>query len=130
MEAAVNRVRLKCAHLPTRHSPQRQVQPQPEFLEFRVKMFEELKKKYDEEVKAKPRVPISITLPDGSVKDGTAWETSPMDIAKGISAGLSQRVVIAKVDGVLFDLLRPLEADCKLELLDFDHADGSIRCRC
>lgn len=55
---------------------------------------------------------------------GTAWETTPMDIAKSISQGLAQNVVIAKVDGVLYDLLRPLENDCQLSLLKFDDPDG------
>jgi threonyl-tRNA synthetase len=36
-------------------------------------------------------------LPDGNVKEGIAWQTSPMDIAKGISQTLSQKIVIAKV---------------------------------
>ena len=66
-------------------------------MEHRIKMFDELKKKYEDMVKAQPRIPIKVTLPDGSVKEGTSWETTPMDIAKGISQGLAQRIVIAKV---------------------------------
>lgn len=46
---------------------------------------------------AQPRVPITITMPDGSIREGTAWETSPMDIAKSIAKSLAERVVIAKV---------------------------------
>lgn len=93
-------------------------------MEYRLKMFEALKKEYDENIKKCPRVPIKITLPDGSVKEGLAWETTPMDIAKQISQGLAQRVVIAKVDGELFDLLRPMEKDCSLQLLDFENDEG------
>jgi len=37
-------------------------------------------------------------MPDGSVREGIAWETSPMDIAKQIAKSLSERVVIAKVN--------------------------------
>lgn len=44
-----------------------------------------------------PRQEISITLPDGSQRKGTSWETSPMDVAKQISQSLADRVVIAKV---------------------------------
>lgn len=44
-----------------------------------------------------PRQEITITLLDGSQRKGTSWETSPMDIAKEISKGLADRVVIAKV---------------------------------
>lgn len=60
-------------------------------------MFEELKRKYDQEIASKPRVPIKITLPDSRVMDGISWETTPMDIAKMLSKSLSERVVIAKV---------------------------------
>lgn len=38
-----------------------------------------------------------ITLPDGSTREGTAWETTPLQVAEGISKGLAQRVVVAKV---------------------------------
>ena len=46
---------------------------------------------------AQPREEIEITLPDGSKRKGTSWETSPMDIAKEISKGLADRIVISKV---------------------------------
>ena len=49
-----------------------------------------------------------MTLPDGKVVDGTAWETSPLDIAKGISSGLAKAAVISKVNGELWDLRLPL----------------------
>ena len=38
-----------------------------------------------------------MTMPDGSERNGTSWETSPMDIAKEVSKSLSERIVIAKV---------------------------------
>ncbi len=63
-------------------------------------------------------------MPDGSKRQGTSYETSPMDIAKEISKSLSERIVISKVDETLWDLERPLEADCKLELFDFDTPEG------
>ena len=46
---------------------------------------------------AQPRQEITITLPDGAERKGTSWETSPMDVAKGISKSLSEKLVIAKV---------------------------------
>jgi len=39
-------------------------------------------------------------MPDGSLREGTAWETSPLDIAKQIAKSLAERVVIAKVKTV------------------------------
>lgn len=46
---------------------------------------------------AKPKDPITITLPDGSMKEGTAWVTTPYDIAAGIAQGLADSAVVAKV---------------------------------
>ncbi|KAH9842052.1 Threonyl/alanyl tRNA synthetase [Rhodofomes roseus] len=63
-------------------------------------------------------------MPDDSKRKGTSWETSPMDIAKEISNGLADRVVSAKLNGDVWDLERPLEGSCTLELLDFQHPEG------
>ncbi|KAJ1301028.1 hypothetical protein OPQ81_003449 [Rhizoctonia solani] len=87
-------------------------------------IYDKLKKEYDEFVASQPREPITITLPDGSTKEGKSWETSPMSIAAQLSKSLAERVVIAKVDGNLWDLERPLEKSCSLELLDFEHPEG------
>jgi threonyl-tRNA synthetase len=47
-----------------------------------------------------------------------------MDIAKEISKSFSESLVIAKVDGELWDLERPLEKSVSLELLKFDDPEG------
>ncbi|KAF8065195.1 hypothetical protein FPV67DRAFT_1501757 [Lyophyllum atratum] len=101
-----------------------ELQPKPDFFDHRIKMFDQLKAEYDEFVKAQPREEITVTLPDGSERKGKSWETSPMDIAKEVSKSLSERIVIAKVDGQLWDLERPLEKSVTLELLEFDHPEG------
>ncbi|KAH8661362.1 putative threonyl-tRNA synthetase, cytoplasmic [Tricladium varicosporioides] len=104
-----------------------ELNPAPQFLEDRLQLFNKLKEKFDAEIAAKPREPITITLADGSIKTGTSWETTPADIAKGISSSLFKRTVVAKLNGdseQLWDLERPLEASCKLELLSFDDEDG------
>ncbi|KAI0729485.1 hypothetical protein C8Q72DRAFT_884263 [Fomitopsis betulina] len=101
-----------------------ELSPKPEFFDHRIKMFDQLKAEYDEWVKAQPRQEIEVTMPDGSIRKGTSWETSPMDIAKEISKGLADRIVIAKVNGDVWDLERPLEGSCTLELLDFEHPEG------
>ncbi|GAC98443.1 threonyl-tRNA synthetase [Pseudozyma hubeiensis SY62] len=98
--------------------------PKPAYFDHRIAMFEKLKAEQDAEFAAKPRQPITVTMPDGSTRQGTSYETSPMDIAKEISKSLSERIVISKVDDNLWDLERPLEADCKLELFDFDSPEG------
>ena len=71
-----------------------------------------------------PREPITVTLPDGSALEHQSWEVSPLQIAEKLSTSLAKRIVIAKVDGQLWDLERPLETSCKLELLDFEHEEG------
>lgn len=55
--------------------------------------------------------------------------TSPADIARGISKSLFERTVIARIDKgtdneALWDLERPLEQSCRLELLPFEHPEG------
>ncbi|EJC99577.1 threonyl-tRNA synthetase [Fomitiporia mediterranea MF3/22] len=101
-----------------------EMQPPPEYIDHRIKIFDELKAEYDKFVKAQPREEIIITLRDGTERKGTSWETSPMDIAAAIQKSMPERLVIAKVDGELWDLERPLEKSCKLELLDFESRDG------
>ena len=104
-----------------------ELNPPAPFLGPRLELFEELKAKQVAELAAKPREPITITLADGSIKEGVAWETSPADIAKGISNSLFKRTVVARLNGdnnQLWDIERPLEASCKLELLDFNHEEG------
>jgi threonyl-tRNA synthetase len=104
-----------------------ELSPPPQFIAHRIKVFDSLKEKYDAEIAAKPREPITITLADGSIKQGTSWETTPADIAKGISNSLLKRTVVAKLNGdpeQLWDLERPLEKSCKLELLPFEDELG------
>ena len=97
--------------------------------------------------------PITVTLPDGKKVDGTAWTTTPLDVATSISKGLAQSVVVASVrytkrlagatvlaevdlgmdgedgdegpaDWEVWDLQRPLEGDCGLQLHKFDDERG------
>ncbi|KAH7910912.1 hypothetical protein BJ138DRAFT_1126481 [Hygrophoropsis aurantiaca] len=103
-----------------------ELQPPPDFIDHRIKIFEELQAEYNEFVKAQPREEITVTLRDGSERKVTSWETSPMDVAKEVLKSRSEKIVIAKVDGDVWDLERPLEASCKLELLDFDDPDGKL----
>ena len=63
-------------------------------------------------------------LPDGSVKEGKKWNTTPFDVAKEISKSLASNALIAKVDGALWDMHRPLEGDCELKLFTFDSDEG------
>jgi threonyl-tRNA synthetase len=59
---------------------------------------------------------LTITLPDGS-QQSVAPGTRPLDIAQSISPRLAGAALVARVNGELYDLTRPLEADAKLEIL-------------
>lgn len=94
--------------------------PLPAFVVERMKLWDELRAAAQEAAAALPQVPIKITLPDGSQKDGVSNKTSPFDVAMSIAKGLAQNAIVAKVDGQMWDLHRPLLGDCKLELLKWD----------
>ncbi|HEX6894748.1 MAG TPA: TGS domain-containing protein, partial [Bryobacteraceae bacterium] len=59
---------------------------------------------------------LTVTLPDGSQKPVPAG-TRPLDVAQSISPRLADDAVVARVNGQLYDLTRPLEGDAKLEIL-------------
>ena len=59
---------------------------------------------------------ISITLPDGSQQAVPAG-SRPIDVAKSISSRLADDAVVARVNGQLYDLTRPLEQDGTVEIL-------------
>ena len=88
-------------------------------------MFDKVKAEYDQWVAEQPREDIQITLASGDVRVGKSWEITPGQIARDISKSLYERTVVARLDGdELWDLERPLEKNCSLELLDFDHPEG------
>jgi len=66
---------------------------------------------------------ILITLPDGSRQQVPAG-ASPMDIARSISPRLAEDAVVARVNGELYDLTRPLLSDAKIELLTSRHPEA------
>src|SRR5574339_461820 len=59
---------------------------------------------------------LTITLPDGSSK-AVPPGTAPIDIARQIGQRLADDAIVARVNGNLWDLTRPLEEDAKLEIL-------------
>ena len=59
---------------------------------------------------------ISVTLPDGSVRQVPAGST-PADVAAVISPRLAKAAIAAIVDGQPTDLTRPLTKDARVEIL-------------
>ena len=66
---------------------------------------------------------LTLTLPDGSQKSVTAG-TSPLEIAQSISPRLANDAILARFDGELFDLARPLTEDGKIEILTTKSPDA------
>jgi len=95
----------------------------PDFWADRIRFFEEMWSRQQAEYAVR-RAPIKITLPDGKIMDAEAWHTTPIDIARQLSNSLPDKVIVAKVDDELWDLTRPLEKDCAVELLDWDDKDA------
>src|SRR5258707_7150273 len=59
---------------------------------------------------------IHVKLPDGSVKE-VSKGTTALDVAKSISPRLADAALVAKANGDLIDLSKPLEKDTDLRLL-------------
>jgi threonyl-tRNA synthetase len=59
---------------------------------------------------------IQVTLPDGSVQSVPVG-TKPLDVARSISPRLADDAIVARVDGNLWDLNRPFEANAQLQIL-------------
>jgi len=66
---------------------------------------------------------IHITFPDQSVKEYEKG-ISPREIAKSISGRLGKEALGALVDGQPWDLTRPLESDCTLQILTWSDPQG------
>ncbi|GLT50300.1 hypothetical protein SLA2020_237930 [Shorea laevis] len=90
----------------------------------RIQLFESVKSQQLSQLQSLPSDPIKITLPDRTVKEGKKWVSSPMDIAKEISKSLASNALISSVNGVLWDMTRPLEGDCELKIFTFDSDEG------
>nr|XP_027192604.1 threonine--tRNA ligase, mitochondrial 1-like [Cicer arietinum] len=67
---------------------------------------------------------IKVLLPDGNVKEGKKWQTAHLDVAREISKNLANNALIAKVNCVLWDMTRPLQADSQLQIFRFDDDEG------
>jgi threonyl-tRNA synthetase len=59
---------------------------------------------------------IHVKLPDGSVKE-VPKGTTPLEVAKLISPRLADAALVAKTNGNLIDLAKPLESDTDLRLV-------------
>uniref|UniRef100_A0A8D3BRE8 threonine--tRNA ligase n=1 Tax=Scophthalmus maximus TaxID=52904 RepID=A0A8D3BRE8_SCOMX len=101
--------------------------PPPQYIDGRLTLYAKLKAEHEAlmaERAAKNSRAIKVTLPDGKVVEAESWKTTPYQVACGISQGLADNTVIAKVNNGVWDLDRPLEEDCSLALLKFDDEEA------
>ena len=61
---------------------------------------------------------------DGSVREGIKGVTTSMDIAKQLDKKVVKAALSSSVDGQIWDLTRPLEADCTIQILSWEDARG------
>lgn len=66
---------------------------------------------------------MKIKFPDGAERE-YAEGSSALDIAKSISEGLARKVLVAEVDGEVWDGNRPIHKDAALKLITWDDNTG------
>uniref|UniRef100_A0A8C2XL83 threonine--tRNA ligase n=1 Tax=Cyclopterus lumpus TaxID=8103 RepID=A0A8C2XL83_CYCLU len=91
-------------------------------LSERVQIFENLRDKQGHKRRVEAtETRLSIQLADGRTVKGTAGVTTPLFVAQSVRV---KGALVSKVNGELWELGRPLEADCELRLLGFDTDEG------
>ena len=104
----------------------------PSVLQNQLEQFNQIYEKQQQlqsEIKKKE---ISVAVKGEKEAKGIYLKSSPRDIAKKISKKLANEICAAKVvysqqeskeleNDELYDIDRPLEGDCSLEFVKFDH---------
>ncbi|XP_047186592.1 threonine--tRNA ligase 1, cytoplasmic isoform X3 [Scophthalmus maximus] len=91
-------------------------------LSERLHVFESLREKRGSETRVDAsEKPLSIRLADGRTVKGKAGVTTPLFVAQSVRV---KGALVSKVNGELWELGQPLEADCELQLLGFDTVEG------
>ncbi|KAJ5777936.1 hypothetical protein N7520_001182 [Penicillium odoratum] len=100
----------------------------PEWMIARNELFEELWQKQLEETKNREHHEIKVTLDIGdgnpSPVPAKAYETTPGSFLRDVPKDVSANIVVAKVNGELWDLNRPLEGDASVVLLPFSNPEA------
>uniref|UniRef100_A0A672YC19 threonine--tRNA ligase n=1 Tax=Sphaeramia orbicularis TaxID=375764 RepID=A0A672YC19_9TELE len=81
-----------------------------------LRVFEALREKHINRARVEAsEKPLTIHLDDGQTVRGKAGVTTPLSVAQ---------TLVSKVNGELWELGQPLQADCELKLLGFDTVEG------
>lgn len=84
----------------------------------RMQLWQKLKAEHNERILSQPSNSLQIRMQNGKTYEGVANQTTPFSIYKAIDGSVNDGLV-ASVNGQLWDMSRPLEADCTIELLTF-----------
>ncbi|KAJ3598600.1 hypothetical protein NHX12_002106 [Muraenolepis orangiensis] len=87
----------------------------------RLRLFESFREVQSNGEEVATDRPLTVRLADGRTLEGAAGVTTPLVVAQRARV---KGPLVSRVNGVLWDLVRPLEADCELELLGFDTIEG------
>ncbi|MGI9950959.1 threonine--tRNA ligase [Moorellaceae bacterium AZ2] len=71
---------------------------------------------------------MRIILPDGSLREYPDGIT-PSRVAQDLSPRLAREALAARVNEEIWDLMRPLPGDCRLEILTFNEEGGRLAYR-
>ena len=66
---------------------------------------------------------IKVTFPDGAIKEFPK-STTGMEIALSISEGLARNVLVAKVNGEVWDTSRKIQTDATIEFFTWNDPIG------
>ncbi|XP_052351098.1 threonine--tRNA ligase, mitochondrial-like isoform X3 [Oncorhynchus keta] len=96
-------------------------------LSERVRVFESLRERQGQQrTSGTMKQAFSVRLADGRTMNGTTGVTTPSIIAQNarLASQIVKGALVCRVNGELWELLRPLEADCELQLLGFNTTEG------
>jgi len=90
----------------------------------RSKLFSQEKQRQIDLIKRVEKIKVEYCgVPENQILYLNKGLSTPFNVAQHLSETLVERSALAIVDGKPWDMHRPLEEDCKLELTHFHHAD-------
>ena len=101
----------------------------PDHIVKRNDLYHHLKQKHDENLQVRDKPGVNVELEAGSGKEQKlfrvkAWEATPASLLKHLEKAEAAEVVVAKVNGLLWDLDRPFEEDCRVRFIPFSAEEG------
>ena len=106
----------------------KELDPLPDFIASRQKLWEQFKAENDAFLASQTscHVDVVLHLPTGDKKVvADSWKASPYSLAREhVSKSFADSLVISKVNGVLWDLSRPLEKESEISFLTFADPEG------